>query len=110
MDDLDYVLQGLPLHVLLVHVVVIAVPAIAALLVVLAVLIGAWQLVTADLRRRAERDATPMPRPLSVSVSIALGVAALVVAAGATWTVIQIGESGSRAVWEGSFSETPLER
>jgi hypothetical protein len=32
------------------------------------------------------------------------------VAAVTTWTIVQIGESGSRAVWEGSFSDEPLER
>jgi hypothetical protein len=39
-----------------------------------------------------------------------LALAALVVSAGSTWTLVRIGESGSRAVWEGSFSDEPLER
>ena len=37
-------------------------------------------------------------------------IAALAVTAGASWTVFQIGASGSRAVWEGSFSDDPLEQ
>ena len=39
-----------------------------------------------------------------------LTLAALAVTAGSIWTIVQIGESGSRAVWEGSFSDEPLER
>ena len=41
---------------------------------------------------------------------VAVLVAAVTVMAGATWTIVQIGESGSRAVWEGSFSDDPLDR
>jgi hypothetical protein len=175
MPDIDYTFQGLPLHVLLVHVVVIAVPAIAVLLVVLAawpaarrvlwipalvaavllvplglitveagewleervpsaplielhtdlgetivpwlwavaiigVLIAAWQVTSTVLRRRASDAGTERPsRTLAVVVNVVLTLAAAVVAVGSIWTVVQIGESGTRAVWEGSFSDTPLE-
>jgi cytochrome bd-type quinol oxidase subunit 2 len=40
--------------------------------------------------------------------TIVLAVAALVVAAGAVWTIVQIGESGATAVWSGNFSNEPL--
>lgn len=183
---MDYVFQGLPLHVLLVHAVVIAVPVVAVLLVVLAawpaarrvlwipaliaavllvplglvtveagewleervpsaplieahtdlgesivpwlwavlglaVLVAAWQVVTmvTGRRRAAEPDAPGTPvdtasasgvsRTTNIVVSIVLTLVAIVVAVGAIWTVVLIGESGSRAVWEGSFSDTPLE-
>ncbi|ANJ26845.1 hypothetical protein [Agromyces aureus] len=189
MGDLEYVFQGLPLHVLLVHVVVIAVPAVAVLLVVLAawpgarrvlwipaliaavllvplglvtvaagewlqarvpaaplieahtgqgedivpwlyavlgvaVLVSAWQVVTVVRGRRARRRldasadgsmtvpdaAAGVNRTVRVVVAIVLTVVAIIVAVGAIWTVVRIGESGSRAVWEGSYSDTPLER
>ena len=63
-------------------------------------------------RRRTAEDAEPRrpARGLRIAVGIVLTVAALAVTAGATWTIVQIGESGSRAVWEGSFSDEPLER
>ncbi|MET4157898.1 hypothetical protein [Agromyces sp. PvR057] len=184
MDDVDYVFQGLPLHVLLVHAVVIAVPVVALLLVVLAAwpaarrtlwvpalvaaallvplglvtveagewleervpeaplieahtsqgedivpwlyavlgvaaLVAAWQVVTIVARRRAAasdaetgaslRSAGGVNRITGLVVSIVLTLVAIGVAVGAIWTVVQIGESGSRAVWEGSFSDTPLE-
>lgn len=188
MGDVDYVFQGLPLHVLLVHAVVIAVPLVAVLLVVLAawpaarrvlwipalvaaallvplglvtveagewleervpaapliqahtsigetvvpwlwavlgvaVLVAAWQVVTLVARRRSASADTPasptaagapigasvgVSRATNVVVSIVLTLVAIGVAVGAIWTVVLIGESGSRAVWEGSFSETPL--
>lgn len=174
---MDYVFQGLPLHVLLVHAMVIAVPLVAVLLVVLAawpgarrvlwipaliaaallvplglvtieagkwlrdrvpdaplieahtslgesivpwlyavlgiaVLVGAWQVVTVVTRRRDADSghAVGARRTTAVVVGIVLTLAAAAVAAGAIWTVVQIGESGSRAVWQGSFSDTPLER
>jgi len=188
---MDYVFQGLPMHVLLVHAVVIAVPVVAVLLVVLAawpaarrvlwipalvaavllvplglvtveagkwlqarvpaaplieahtsvgesivpwlwavlavaVLVAAWQVVTivAGRRRDARPDAASglqigqasapasesgVSRAANVVVSIVLTLVAIGVAVGAIWTVVLIGESGSRAVWEGSFSDTPLE-
>jgi hypothetical protein len=40
---------------------------------------------------------------------VLLIVAAVGVGAGSVWTIVRIGESGSRAVWEGSFSDEPLE-
>ncbi|SFR76304.1 hypothetical protein SAMN05428970_2046 [Agromyces sp. CF514] len=174
---MDYVFQGLPLHVLLVHAMVIAVPLVAVLLVVLAawpgarrvlwiptliaaallvplglvtieagkwlrdrvpdapliqahtslgesivpwlyavlgiaVLVAAWQVVTVVARRRGadSEHAVGARRTTAVVVGIVLTLAAAAVAAGAIWTVVQIGESGSRAVWQGSFSDTPLER
>ncbi|QEO15791.1 hypothetical protein FLP10_16210 [Agromyces intestinalis] len=186
---MDYEFAGLPLHVLLVHAVVIGTPVLALLLVVLAawpaarrvlwipalvaaiglvplalttieagkwlesrvfpsplvqehtsmgetivpwvwallvvaVAIGAWALVERVARRRAvgaasedESDASqpesPERRPASgrgaaIAAGVVLTVAAVVVGAGATWTIVQIGESGSRAVWEGTFSDEPL--
>lgn len=180
---LDYQFAGLPLHVLLVHAVVVGVPFLGALLVVLAAwpaarrvlwlptLLGAlvllgltfltieagkwlearvpptpliqehtaqgedilpWMigLVTvsalvaalAVVERRQQRDRTepqvaaarghvaPTTRTSSGRIVVVglLVVAALGVGAGATWTIVQIGEAGSRAVWEGSFSDEPL--
>ena len=87
------------------------VPWLIALLVV-AVLVSAWAVIELVARRRTEAD-TASGRPASglrIAVGIVLTVAALAVTAGATWTIVQIGESGSRAVWEGSFSDEPLER
>lgn len=180
----DYQFAGLPLHVLVVHAVVVGVPFLAALLVVLAAwpaarrvlwlptLLGSllllgltflaieagkwlearvpptpliqehtaqgedivpWMigLVTvaalvaalAVVERAQRRDRTdpavaaargsapPTTRtsPGRLAVVGVLVVAALGVGAGATWTIVQIGEAGSRAVWEGSFSDEPLE-
>ena len=48
-------------------------------------------------------------RGLRIAVGTVLAIAALVVTAGSIWTIVQIGESGTRAVWEGSFSDEPLE-
>ena len=182
---IDYEFAGLPLHVLVVHAVVVGIPLMSALLVVLAawpaarrvlwlptvlgallllgltflaIEAGKWLearvppaplvqehtaqgedivpwiigLVTvaalvaalAIVERRQRRGgtdpdvaaargvATPQRRrsPISVVVAVLLVVATLGVGAGATWTVIRIGEAGSRAVWEGSFSDEPLER
>lgn len=181
----DYQFAGLPLHVLLVHAVVVGVPFLAALVVVLAAwpaarrvlwlptLLGAllllgltfltieagkwlearvpptplilehtaqgediipWMiaLVTvtalvaalAIVERRQRRGRTdpqvaaargtapPATRtsPGRIVVVGLLVVAAIGVGAGATWTIVRIGEAGSRAVWEGSFSDEPLER
>ena len=87
------------------------VPWLIALLVV-AVLVSAWAV---DRTRGAAPDgggrrARRPARGLRIAVGIVLTLAALAVTAGATWTIVQIGESGSRAVWEGSFSDEPLER
>lgn len=76
-------------------------------LLVVAVLIAGWALVE---RADARRSSGPMPRGARIGVAIVLVGASLVVAVGSTWTLVRIGEAGSRAVWEGSFSEDPLER
>ncbi|MRG58632.1 hypothetical protein GE115_01910 [Agromyces sp. CFH 90414] len=167
---MDYVFQDLPLHVLLVHVVIVATPLLALALVVA----GAWPaarrvlwapclvgaavlvplaLVTIEAGKWLEQRVPPAPliqehtaqgedivpwviaiavvaaalaawsvlelvarrrdrsigRGAVVGASVVLTLAALVVGAGATWTIVQIGESGSRAVWEGGFSDEPLE-
>jgi hypothetical protein len=44
------------------------------------------------------------------AITIGLAILSLVVAVGATAAVVVVGESGSRAVWEGSYSGEPLER
>jgi hypothetical protein len=85
------------------------VPWLIALLVV-AVLVAAWavaELVVA--RRGADSEHRALGRGIRITVGIVLTLAALAVAAGTTWTLVQIGEAGSRAVWEGSFSDEPLE-
>ena len=87
------------------------VPWLIALLVV-AVLVSAWAVIELVARRRTAEDAEPRrpARGLRIAVGIVLTLAALAVTAGSIWTIVQIGESGSRAVWEGSFSDEPLER
>ncbi|WP_353814273.1 hypothetical protein [Agromyces sp. SYSU T00266] len=179
----DFQVAGLPMHVLLVHAVVVGVPLLSALLVVLAawpaarrvlwiptligsvVLLGlTWITVEAGrwLVERvpetplieehadqgedilpwvvalavvaaligglalAERAAshrvtdtevaaargvsTPARRsPARVAIAILLIVATIGVGVGAVWTTVRVGEAGSRAVWEGSFSDEPLE-
>ena len=178
---MDYEFAGLPAHVLLVHVVIVGIPLLAALLVVVAAwpsarrvlwlpafvgafallgityltieagkwleervpeapliqahtaqgddivpwmiglvavaaLVGALAVVELLQRRRAAAAeapstdaAAPRSRTARLVVAALVTVAAVGVGAGAMWTVIQIGEAGSRAVWEGSFSETPLD-
>lgn len=177
MEGVDYEFAGLPLHVLLVHVVVVMTPAVGLALVVLAawpaarrvlwvpvllaavallplglvtveagkwleqrvppapliqthtaqgedivpwlvwllvvaVLVAAWAVaeLIARRRRRTDDERGGLPRGAVVAASAVLTIAALLVAAGSTWTLVRIGESGSRAVWEGSFSDEPLER
>lgn len=179
---MDYTFAGLPLHVLLVHAVVVLTPLLSLCLVViaawpgarrvlwlpvligaavllplglvtieagkwleqrvppapliqehtaqgedivpwliallgLAVVIAAWAIVERVARGRGDRDnldheaapgAAGPRRGLRLAVGIVLTLAALGVAAGSTWTLVQIAEAGSRAVWEGSFSEVPL--
>ena len=86
------------------------VPWLIAMLV-LAVVIAAWavvELITA--RRAAQSSSAGLARGVRIAVSVVLTLAALAVAAGSTWTLVRIGEAGSRAVWEGSFSDEPLER
>ncbi|KQX07135.1 MULTISPECIES: DUF2231 domain-containing protein [unclassified Leifsonia] len=167
---MDYSFSGLPLHILLVHAVVIVVP-VAAIVVLLAavwprarrwlglatpilgVLAAAlvyvakeagewlkdrlpdspliqehaelgdtllpWAIALAVLSiavyfwylvigRRAD-DSAPSPAVRRI-VAIILAVAAVVVVPAGIITTVIIGESGSRAVWEGSFSDTPLEK
>ncbi|MEV1129394.1 hypothetical protein [Agromyces sp. NPDC049794] len=81
-------------------------------LLVLAMAIAAWAVV--DLvatRRRTRADAARRPvRAVRAVVGVVLTLAALTVATGTTWTLVRIGEAGSRAVWEGSFSDEPVER
>ncbi|RFA16159.1 hypothetical protein B7R21_01855 [Subtercola boreus] len=57
---------------------------------------------TAPPRARAGRRA-------SIVVSIVFIVLALGVSTGTVFKVVQIGESGSNAVWQGSFSPDPVE-
>jgi hypothetical protein len=60
----------------------------------------------------ANRGMTVAPArrsPGRTAVAVLLIVAAVGVGAGSVWTIVRIGDSGSRAVWEGSFSEEPLE-
>ena len=173
---MDYEIAGLPLHVLLVHAIVVLVPLLALLLVVIAAwpaarrvlwlpaLIGAAVLLPLGLvtieagkwlevrvpagsahpgahrhrrkhralaRRtaRARRGRSPHGRSSSCSRRGAWPMARRhgragasasrsgpcsrsprsAIAVGSTWTLVQIGEAGSRAVWEGSFSDVPLE-
>ena len=86
------------------------VPWLIALLVV-AVLVAAWAVVelVGAASAPGRRPAAARPRH-RIAVGVVLTLASLAVAAGSTWTIVQIGESGSRAVWEGSFSDEPLER
>ena len=175
MDGFDYTFAGLPLHVLLVHAVIVATPLVALALVliaawpaarrvlwlpvllgaalllplglvtieagkwleqrvppapliqvhtaqgedivpwlitllVLAAVVAAWAIVELVLARRAADSEQPaLGRGIRITVGALLTVAALTVGAFATWTLVQIGEAGSRAVWEGSFSDDPLE-
>lgn len=70
-------------------------------LTVVAVAQWAW------FRLLAPRTA-PTARVLRRAVAAVFIVAALIVATGSIVTVVQIGESGARAVWDGSFSTEPL--
>ncbi|MDF2574481.1 MAG: hypothetical protein K0S05_1393 [Agromyces sp.] len=173
---MDYTVAGLPLHVLLVHALIVLTPLVALALVLIAawptarrilwiavaaaavlllplglvtieagkwleqrvppapliqehtaqgedivpwligllgmaVVIAAWAIVELVARRRNDADAPRRPsRTMRAVVGVVLTLAALGVGAGTTWTLVQIGEAGSRAVWEGSFSDEPLER
>ena len=85
------------------------VPWLVALLVVAAA-IAAWAVVELLAARRAPDGESARPgRGVRIGVGAVLTLAALIVAVGSTWTVVLIGEAGSRAVWEGSFSDVPLE-
>ena len=86
------------------------VPWLWALLVV-AVLVAAWAVVERVAARRATDAAPRRPsRAIRIAVGVVLTVAAVAVTVGSTWTIVRIGESGSRAVWEGSYSDVPLDR
>jgi hypothetical protein len=160
---MDYEFAGLPLHVLLVHFVVIVVP-LAALctvlaaawpaarrrlgvvtpIIALAALIsvpittaaGEWLEArvgnTPLILAHAALGRTLLPwaiatfvvatvqwvwfrfgssrvpaRGARITVTAALALAVAVIAVGSVVTVVQIGESGARAVWTGSFTPTP---
>jgi hypothetical protein len=176
---MDYVFDDLPLHVLLVHAVIVLVPLVGLALIVIAawpaarralwlpvliaaallvplglvtieagkwlqarvpvapliqehtsigesivpwlwallgvaVLVAAWAVIELVAARRSADSADSADRRPASGIRIAVGavmtIAALAVTAGASWTVFQIGASGSRAVWEGSFSDDPLEQ
>lgn len=85
------------------------VPWLVALLLAAAV-IAAWAVVELVAARRFSGSAPVRPgRAVRVTVGIVLTFGAIAIAAGSSWTLVQIGESGSRAVWEGSFSDEPLD-
>ena len=168
---MDFSFNGLPLHILIVHAVVIVVPVaaivvllaavwprarrwfglvtpilgvVAAALVYVAKEAGEWlegpparlpahpearrarrhPAAVGDragraLRRRSTsgtasssvaRRTRPRRRWCDASSPIVLAVAAVVVVPAGIVTTVIIGESGSRAVWEGSFSDTPLDK
>jgi len=85
------------------------VPWLVSLLVVAAV-VAAWAVVELLSARREGRDEPGPPgRGIRIGVGAVLTLAAFVIAIGSSWTLVQIAEAGSRAVWEGSFSDVPLE-
>jgi len=172
---MDYTFAGLPLHVLLVHAVVVLTPLVALALVLIAawpaarrilwlpvliaaalllplglitieagkwleqrvppapliqehtaqgedivpwlitllvaaVVIAVWAVVELVTARRASGSEPVRPaRALRITVGVVLTLGAVAIAAGSSWTLVQIAEAGSRAVWEGSFSDEPLE-
>lgn len=79
-------------------------------IVALAVVIAVWAVVELMARRRTGPAVARPGRAVRLVVGVVLTLAALAIAAGTTWTLVRIGEAGSRAVWEGSFSDEPLER
>ncbi|WP_353810117.1 hypothetical protein [Agromyces sp. SYSU T00194] len=166
----SFIVAGLPAHVLIVHLAVVAVPVLALALVVAAAWPAArrvlWTplLVLAALsvalvavaqeagewleervpeapliEQHADLGETVLPwtiglaavtamvaiwdrveqvgsrrggapaRGVRVTMGIVLTVLALVAGTGATVATVLAGDSGARAVWEGSFSETPLD-
>ncbi|MBM7504987.1 hypothetical protein ACFPER_15050 [Agromyces aurantiacus] len=175
-------IAGLPLHILLVHVVVVGVPLLAVVLVVLSawpaarralwlvtliaalVLLGLtyltiesgewledrvaetplteqhtgqgedilpWMIALtvvaalvaalAIVERRERRGRTDAEvaanrgitstvarrSPARSAIAVLLIVAAVGVGIGSVWTMVLIGDSGARAVWQGSFSDQP---
>jgi len=85
------------------------VPWLVALLV-LAGVIAAWAVVELVVARRAaSAGGAGLERGIRITAGLILTLGALAVAAGSTWTLVQIAEAGSRAVWEGSFSDEPLQ-
>jgi hypothetical protein len=166
----DYQINGLPLHVLLVHATVVIIP-LAALCTVLSLLwpaarrrlgivtplaalaalilvpltqaAGAWLMARVDTTpelqahvglglnllpwaaglfvaalaqwlwfRYGTKPEGRLRAALGAGGTKALAAVAVVLvvalAAGTTAAVVQVGESGSRAVWEGRFSQEPL--
>jgi hypothetical protein len=87
----------------------IALTTIAALVAALAIVESVQRRRTAAAGQATTDAAAPRSRVARAVVAGLLTVAALGVGAGAVWTIVQIGEAGSRAVWEGSYSETPLD-
>lgn len=85
------------------------VPWLIALLV-LAVVIAAWAVAELVAARRVTPGGAGIGRGIRIAVGIVLTLGAVAIAAGSSWTLVQIAEAGSRAVWEGSFSDEPLER
>lgn len=166
---MDYSFNGLPLHILIVHAVVIVMPVaavvvllatvwprarrwfglvtpilgvVAAILVYVAKEAGEWleaRLPDSPLiQKHADLGGTLLPWAIALAVlsvvvyvwyrfierrpsdesppalvrrvvAVVLAVAAVVVVPAGIVTTVIIGESGSRAVWDGSFSETPLD-
>lgn len=154
---IDYVINGLPLHVLLVHLVVIVVPlaalclllfafwpvarrrlGIVTTLVALVALVavpfttaaGEWLQARVGDTPLIERHASlgplllpwviavfvvasalwlwyrldpALPRPARIVAIVVLDAAAVVAAVGSIILVVLIGESGTAAVWTGSF-------
>src|SRR5664279_1628894 len=127
-DDLDMPeeVSGLPLHVLLVHAVIVLIP-IAALLTVLSAvwpaarrrlgivtpLVGLVTLILVPITTNAGEwllarvHSTPLIQEhadLGTSmIGFAVGLAGASVV-----QVVRVGEAGSRAVWTGSFCAEPL--
>ncbi|GAA2024998.1 hypothetical protein GCM10009819_04980 [Agromyces tropicus] len=96
---------------------VVALVAVSAVVGVLAILERSRRRAAADpdvLERAdgaARSETTPAPPRSAATMALAIVaiVASAVVGVGAVWTTVRVGEAGSRAVWEGSFSEQPLE-
>lgn len=60
----------------------------------------AWAVPTMIVRRTGNA-----PAPW---IGVVIAVAAVLVAGGAVFQVVRVGESGSKAVWEGSFCPVPV--